>query len=302
MIREILKFKPDVVHCHDLVTVPVGLKVKKIIGAKVVYDSHEIFTKLSHATPIWEWWFHRVEEKISHKIDGFVTINKSIADYLKKEYPALPEPVLVKNATKFNGGRGAYDGRLHKATGLPLDQKILLYQGGYSPHRGLIQLVKAGGLLPQGWTLVLMGWGGLEEDLRQMAHQVDPEGVRIKFIPPAPQTELVCWSAGATLGVIPYENISLNHWYCTPNKLWEYPAAGVPILCSPFPELSAVVEAFGVGALLNDPVTPEAIAAAVANMTAEDVQKQVESCWEFIRKDNWGVYERNLIDLYRSAL
>jgi glycosyltransferase involved in cell wall biosynthesis len=147
-----------------------------------------------------------------------------------------------------------------------------------------------------------MGWGKLEDDLRQMAFQVDPGGDRIRFIPPAPQTELPHWSGGATLGVIPYENICLNHWFCTPNKLWEYPAAGVPILCSPFPELAAVVETFGVGCLLDDPVTPEAIAAAVASMTEEDVQKKVESCKQFIRKDNWGVYEQNLIGLYKSLL
>ena len=302
LVKEILEFKPDVVHCHDLLTVPVGLAVKKITGAKVVYDSHEVFTKLSCSTPVWEWWFRRVEEKISHKIDGFITVNRSISAYLKNEYPALPEPVLVRNATKIIEGDLSYDGRLHEAAGISPDQKILLYQGGYAPHRGLVQLVKAGGLLPEEWTLVFMGWGKLEDELRQIAAQVDPEGGRIKFVPPAPQAELVLWSAGATLGVIPYENVSLNHWYCTPNKLWEYPAAGVPILCSPFPELAAVIDAFGVGCLLNDPVTPEAIAEAVASLTEDDLQKKIESCKQFIQKDNWGVYEQNLFGLYGALV
>ncbi len=51
---------------------------------------------------------------------------------------------------------------------------------------------------------------------------------KVRFIPPAPQKELKSWTQGATLGIIPYEGKMLNHWIATPNKLWEYPSAGVP--------------------------------------------------------------------------
>ncbi|HYE68658.1 MAG TPA: hypothetical protein VEA58_08600, partial [Anaerovoracaceae bacterium] len=47
----------------------------------------------------------------------------------------------------------------------------------------------------------------------------------VVFIPPAPQNDLALWTAGGTIGIIPYEKIGLNHWFCTPNKLWEYPNA-----------------------------------------------------------------------------
>ena len=37
------KFRFDVVHCHDLDTLKIGVKLKKKTGCKLIYDSHEIF-------------------------------------------------------------------------------------------------------------------------------------------------------------------------------------------------------------------------------------------------------------------
>ena len=156
--------------------------------------------------------------------------------------------------------------------------------------------------LPDNWVLVMMGWGRLEEELRRIAGVLDAGADRIRFVGRAPQNELVCWTAGADLGVIPYANIGLNHWYCTPNKLWEYPAAGVPILVSPFPELTRIVEGEGIGALLDDPVTPQGIADAVAGMSDERLKRLREACSSFIARDNWSVYADRLLDLYGRVL
>jgi hypothetical protein len=49
-------------------------------------------------------------------------------------------------------------------------------------------------------------------------------------------------TAGADVGVIPYRNVGLNNFFTSPNKLFEYCAAGVPVAASRFPELSKVVE------------------------------------------------------------
>lgn len=61
-------------------------------------------------------------------VDGFITLNESIADFYREKYPELPEAVLVPNAVE-RVAQTRYDGRLHKAAGLHLDQKILLFQG-----------------------------------------------------------------------------------------------------------------------------------------------------------------------------
>src|SRR5690606_10664221 len=158
----------------------------------------------------------------------------SIAAWYAEKYPKLAPAVVVMNATE-KAPPFDYDGRLHRAAGLPDGARILLYQGGYASKRGLDYLVRSAEHLPADWTLVMMGWGTLEAHRRGVAAEIEVRtlGQRsppVRFVPPAPQTELPLWTAGGTIGVIPYENVGLNHWFCTPNKLWEYPNAGVPVL------------------------------------------------------------------------
>ena len=74
--------------------------------------------------------------------------------------------------------------------------------------------------------------------------------------------ELLAVTAGADVGVIPYRNVGLNNFFTSPNKLFEYCAAGVPVAASRFPELVKVVEGLSVGRTF-DPDDPSSIATAV---------------------------------------
>ncbi|UCD74901.1 MAG: glycosyltransferase family 4 protein [Phycisphaerales bacterium] len=296
------EFSPHAVHCHDLSTVPIGHAYARRSGCKVVFDSHELFEEQSLATPLQKRIYRQRQRRYSGRVDAFVTINQSIADYLKKRYPRLPDPVLVKNGALPLEEPVEYDGRLHEAASLPRERRILLYQGGFALRRGLDALVRSCVLLPDSWCLVMMGWGAFEPDLRRIAGEIDPRGDSIRFIPAAPQPELAWWTAGGSLGVIPYENVCLNHWLCSPNKLWEYPIAGVPILASPFPELRTTIEQWDIGLLLPDPATPESIAQAVASVTDERLAEMKRNCLRYIEQDNWTVYEDRLVALYDRLL
>ena len=47
-------------------------------------------------------------------------------------------------------------------------------------------------------------------------------------MPAVPQAELLEWTAAADIGIIPYQPVDLNTRFCSPNKLFEYIAAGIP--------------------------------------------------------------------------
>lgn len=123
---------------------------------------------------------------------------------------------------------------------------------------------------------------------------------KIVFVDKAEQSELPLWTSGATIGVIPYENIGLNHYFCTPNKLWEYPVAGVPLLVSPFPEMRKVVEGNDIGWLLPDPINPKEVASFITNLSIETIEEKSNNCLNFIQSDNWEKYSTRLLDLYKS--
>src|SRR5262249_12457061 len=160
-----------------------------------------LYEEQSMATPWQKRIYRRRQRFYSDKVDAFITINDSIAAHLKKRYPKLPQPVIVKNATRMPKGVVHYDGRLHRAAKLDREIKILLYQGGFAQFRGLEALVRSAALLPSDWALVMMGWGRHEGALRAIARTVDPKSKAIRFLPGAPHAELAEWTAGGALGV-----------------------------------------------------------------------------------------------------
>jgi glycosyltransferase involved in cell wall biosynthesis len=295
---------PDIVHAHDLSALPVAAKFAKKSGAKLVFDAHEIYDHLAQSEDELSELNGKILKKHSGDVDLFITINDSIAQYYFKTYRRLPRAIVIKNATK-RAEEFVYDGRLHEAAGLSRDTRILIYQGGFAPKRGLIQLLLAAEYLDPDWSLVFMGWGRLEEELRRVADSLKMKNpdldLRIRFVPKVKQFDLPYWTAGASLGAIPYENTGLNHWYCNPNKLWEYPNAGVPIIASPFPELRRIIETNEIGWFLPDPLTPRDIAAAINRITPEELTIAARNCRDFIQRDNWEVYANRLKAVYAGV-
>lgn len=290
---------PDVVHIHDHIALLAAPSIKAKFNCPIVWDAHEIYTELSGL----EKTRKRVNQYALKQnipfIDSFITINDSIAQFYKINYKISSEIVVIKNAT-MPSAEIAYDGRLHEAAQLEKTQKILLYQGGFSLNRGLIQLMEAAPLLNDDWTLVMMGSGSLEEDLRDICSKNPRNSVNpaVVFLPPAPHIELKLWTQGATLGIIPYENIGLNHLYCTPNKLWEYPDANVPFIATDLVEIGNMLRQSGAGFLIATDFNARDIAELVNQLSEDDINKAKRACLDYIKNDNWAKYSNRLLNLY----
>ena len=129
------EYRPDVVQCHEIGTLPAAVELKKRLGCRVVYEAHEIYDDLASASTTQLKTYRETHQTCLPHVDGFITVNEDIGDYYRKTYPSLPTPVIMPNSVYPKNV--TYDGRLHEAAGLPLHAKIALYQGGFSPNRGL---------------------------------------------------------------------------------------------------------------------------------------------------------------------
>jgi len=298
VLHELAKARPEVVHCHDVRTLPMGCAYKRRHACHVVYDSHEVAEHQQSLEPSEQVLTITLQRRLSKDVSGFITVNDRIAEYLNAAYPDLPRATVLPNATLPAAGPCHDDGRLRRAAGLPQGMKILLFQGGFARGRGLLTLIRALPLLPDDWAIVLMGWGSMKEQLLTECGALPRHRDAVRFVPPAAHEELRLWTAGATLGIIPYQNTCLNHWFCSPNKLWEYPNAGVPILVSAFPVMRQMAETHGIGWLLDDPNDPASIARAVSSISNADLETKRRNCHVFVAQHNWSHYKGRLLGLY----
>lgn len=294
----------DIVHSHDIVGLIAGNRLKqKYPHIHLIWDAHEIYEQQGQSSRLHRICLRSLLKRNTRTVDAFITINESIKAFYQQNY-SLPPALVVMNATVY-AGRVEDDGRLRKAAHLSERRKILLFQGGFTQHRGIPQLMEAARNLPHPWSIVMMGWGKVEGELRALASELEKvhgrENAPLAVLPPASQEELAGWTAGAALGIIPYEDIGLNHLYCTPNKLWEYPNAGVPILATSLVEMEKMISDWGTGFLLPRAFTGNDIIQCLNQISEADLQEKRAKCAEFSERLSWQDFEDNLLKAYDGA-
>ena len=77
----------DVIHCHDLDTLRIGVKLKKKYPTKIklVYDAHEIFGLMikNNVPKIVTKYAFRMEKKLLKYVDYIITVTQPLVDYFK---------------------------------------------------------------------------------------------------------------------------------------------------------------------------------------------------------------------------
>ena len=227
-----------------------------------------------------------------------ITVNQSIATELERRYGVSEVKVIYNAERSFN--IPARSRRFHEAFGLSADKKVLLLQGGLSAGRNLEVLVDAMRHVQNpSVVLVVLGDGLLLRSLQNKALAVELRE-RVYFHPAVPQKDLLTFTVAADAGVIPYQATCLNNHYCTPNKLFEFIAAGLPILASDLPEIRKMVEGQQIGSV-GDTSTPEKLASLIDDFFGDEqrlaswranlatVREQI--CWEEEEKELVKIYE-----------
>lgn len=236
--------RADLYYANDLDTLPANALASVLRGKPLVYDSHEFFTEVPEiqsrpaVKKVWSFF-----ERMCIARSGLViTVNESIAGLLKKTY-GLPVVHVVRNVP---------DGNLNpqpatrEDLGLPTDAHILVLQGsGINVDRGAEELLEAVALL-QGVVLLIIGSGDALPALQQRALAPDMHN-KVIFKPRMPYAEMMRYTALADLGVSLDKDTNINYRYSLPNKVFDYAAAGIPVLVSDLIEVRSFVEKHGLG-------------------------------------------------------
>ncbi|AJF07643.1 glycosyltransferase [Geoalkalibacter subterraneus] len=282
----------DIVHCNDLNALPIGVLIKILNkNVKIVYDCHEYETEMDGLSGF-EKFVKKVMERLFIPFTAKITtVSNSIANEYVKLYKIF-KPGLVLNCPAYY--EQPKNNIFRDTLGIRSDQVIFLYQGGLKGGRGIELLLESfSGFESDKNVLVCMGYGPLENLIQKKTEQHNT----IFFYPAVSPDVLLNYTSSADYGILFYEDTCLNHRYCSPNKIFEYLMAGLPVLTSNLFEMKRLVETEGVGIVAQENTVEgfrKAVEASLKqNYTA--IQQNVfaarkKYCWEEQEKVLKGIY------------
>lgn len=300
LANEAAALNPDCVVAHDLPMLRSLVVAAKRNGAKIVYDSHECYPDLIFFEPELQDYYRKLEARWIKEANLVYTVNPLLAEHMSNRYQRVVESIT--NAIDPPAGfdpRKKYD-HFRKYLGLPSDVRILLYQGGFAPNRGLENLVESMGFVQPSVHLVMLGYNDFKDVLIRHARS---HGLsrRVHIVPPRTQADLLEWTASADAGIIPYHIVDPNIWYVSPNKLFEYIAAELPFLSNDLPFVKMVVEATK-GGSFADLTNPKSCGEAINRMFADParlvaMRENLRACRaQYL----WQVQGEKLLGLFES--
>jgi glycosyltransferase involved in cell wall biosynthesis len=257
----------DAIHAMALLSLPTALAVsRRHHGTPVVYDARDIYADAANVARLPGFARRALagsERRWARQASRVVTVNEPYADVLAERL-GPPRPAVVMNGQRRATRPASSRPRFHDRLGLAPEQRVVLYHGGFSPDRGIEQLIEALPRLDERTVLVLMGYGSLQDDLVRRAADLPLAG-RLHVLPAVPPPELLEWVGSADIVAMPIQPSTLNHRLTTPNKLFEAMAAGVPVVASDLPGMAPIVAETGCG-VVCDPTDPAAIADAIRSI------------------------------------
>ncbi|HJX39111.1 MAG TPA: glycosyltransferase family 4 protein [Anaerolineae bacterium] len=301
IVRFALREKADLYHFHDPDLLLPALLIRILTRRPVVYDVHEnypedILTKEWIPAPLrrlLSLGFRLFEDTVVRLMDGVVVVNQHLA----QRFQGKSQVVIVRNYSRLEP---FLDSETPRQSATP----YFVYAGRISDDRGIYECLQALVSIPDApATLLCAGTIGhvANGELRRLLD--GSPHPRFEYLGLLPYGEIPPLFKGALAGLLCFLPTP-NNLLGTPNKLFEYMSAGIPVIASDFPFLREVVAEAGCG-LLVEPDDVQQIASAMASLL-RDREQAAQMGQNGLRaareRYNWQAEEPKLLALYQTLL
>lgn len=244
-------------HLHDPELLPVAV-ILRLAGKRVVFDSHENFP-LQALDRDWiprrARWLARVVVAAGERL-CFRACNAVIS----------AEPVAaqrIKGAAVVRNLPLAEEFAVDRTSEAATTSGGVVYVGDITRSRGAVEMVRMAEHLALGVNDRLVLAGRVQNELREELEQL-PGWNQVDFLGWLDRPAIVATLQRARVGLVTLHP-TLKYQSALPVKMFEYMAAGLPVVASDFPLWREILEPLGAGVLV-DPLDPEAIADAVRDL------------------------------------
>lgn len=244
----------DLVFAHDVPVMPLAARLKDAWGAQLISDLHEVFPEQDEyfTSDTARRYWRALEGEGLAVSDGIICVNPAVATYVRATYAPRAPIAVVHNAVPY-----VPPARLHGPLTLrslypiPDADRILLFAGSLRPHKGLEVLIDGFAIAElEGWVLAILGGGPLRGELEARIAGLGIGG-RVFIGQRAHERDLIQVAASADVALLPYQVVGFNYQIATPNKLFEYIQARLPIATSRLPEIERIVSPLGTAGFID---------------------------------------------------
>ena len=303
--RLIVASRPDVIHCTNLYTAYPCLRASETTGAKIVYDSYELWSGVI-ADPLREILFPPTmqeilidrEREIAQRAAAIITVSDATAERIASDYD-VPLPTVIYN--------GALD-RVEQPRKMT-DKIRLLIQGNNQLGNNIYGTLSALALLDDRYTLTLQGSG---MDSKYVLQQIADLNIsnRVTIAPLVPLRETVNFASKHDIGVhavlTTHSNgyYDINFDYTIPNRVLTYMSAGLAIASSDTKSVGGLVDQLQLGVVFSDGGNPSQIAQGIELLSSDPEmlqaykQRSVEAAKSFM----WSAQAEKLVMCYQSLV
>jgi hypothetical protein len=279
------------IHANDWWSLPIAAEAVGKRDILLVQDLHEYGPEEldNHL-----WWrvlykpvVHHFLRKYLKRSTASVTINALIAERYRKEWGI--DPIVVRNVPAVR----------QEPVFRPIDpaRVRLIHHGAATRDRELDRMIRA-----MQWadprfhlTLMLLGDERNIRDLKRLAAELVPD--RVDFVPAVRPKEVVARLTEFDLGVYLLPTRSFNNQAATPNKFFDFVAAGLGICIGPSPEMARLIRQYDNGAV-SASYEPREFAELLNRLGTDDIHRMKRHSIAATRELNDKVEMKKLVDLY----
>lgn len=193
--------------------------------------------------------------------------------------------------------------------GLPPDRPIVGYVGRFRTmdmEKGIPELIEAIAHLatPDGAEPLLLCVGGpmtLVPAYLDLARRHGIPESRLRFVDRVPNVEVPAWIRACDVVTIPWPRNEFSAYFTSPMKLFEYLAAGVPIVSSDLPSIREIVT-HGDTAWLVEPGNPRALATGITRLLSDTTlgERLAARGRQLVERHTWADRARRVIEAFAS--